>query len=131
MGSSPDPVAVMARALQLLWDGAPVPESFWSNPESGAQHFCDDARKVIALLAAGGFTVEPDWQPIETAPRDGTVVLVFRECQDWPVRGYGRWVAAYEIDDWICRGFHGIQGDMTFSAPTHWRPLCAPPQVTP
>lgn len=57
------------------------------------------------------------WQPIATAPRDGTRVLVKGG------RGFGTMAASFsEIDDgWLTRG------GVICPAPTHWQPLLPPP----
>ena len=66
------------------------------------------------------------WQPIETAPRDGTEVLAW--CDFDSLRC--AIVISYEPNDenpkwpwwdWDCRGIHE-------SVPTHWMPLPAPPE---
>jgi hypothetical protein len=59
------------------------------------------------------------WQPIETAPNDGTSVLLFLP---------DRWggvvtIADYDLDDWSDRG-----GSELITA-THWMPLPAPPET--
>ena len=67
-----------------------------------------------------------EWQPIETAPMDGTVVLVGRdmgECWGF-VRGYGH----YEdlgggVCGWISQGFSEPPGNLGLGNPTHWKPL--------
>lgn len=56
------------------------------------------------------------WQPIETAPKDDTNVLVFCEGLVW--------VASY---------YHGMwwfekRDDISLSEPTHWMPLPEPPK---
>ena len=60
-----------------------------------------------------------EWQPIETAPKDGRNVLIFNEDGieiGWWSRGTSEW----------CRQ------DMYLSTaqPTHWMPLPAPPNVS-
>ena len=79
-----------------------------------------------------------EWQPIETAPRDGTVVLVW-----WP----DFWVNDGELTDEIvggqccvsCNRFGEWQREVTYAAildddfepaeePTHWQPLPTPPE---
>jgi len=58
------------------------------------------------------------WQPIETAPRDGTSVLVFCDNQfkigHWSIIGKG-WRYSF------------ILQDRNALNPTHWMPLPAPP----
>ena len=60
---------------------------------------------------------EREWQPIETAPKDGTPFIVW-----WP-GGYADTMASW-------REYLGFIG---FGEPhaTHWQPLPAPPKVTP
>lgn len=78
-----------------------------------------------------------DWQPIETAPRDGTWVLLtgglidygwYEDTQPQCVAGHfaslmpapeGRWQFA-----WYDGGYLG-----EYEQPTHWMPLPAPPQA--
>lgn len=59
------------------------------------------------------------WQPIETAPKDGTTLDLRRETKGvrWECRG--RWVQHQEGASWI--GEHG--GFLTHEPPTHWRPI--------
>ena len=61
-----------------------------------------------------------EWQPIETAPKDGTAMLVWAGMRDWldnPVPS----VAWYSrLHGWVG---HFASGDM----PSHWQPLPAPP----
>lgn len=73
-----------------------------------------------------------EWQPIETAPKDGTTVLLYREVVPFKVVGYGRWEDVLGISGWISYGFHRGGGDASnlgLAAPTHWMPLPAPPVV--
>ena len=79
-----------------------------------------------------------EWQPIETAPRDETEVLVMymhidtqivhngfyaSEADGWEPQDVGWWtylhseVSRIKLDDWM--------------TPTHWMPLPAPPKDTP
>ena len=62
------------------------------------------------------------WQPIETAPKDGTQIIV--GCSKYK-RSY---VAIFERGTWRS-GWEG--GDWTFDVelkPTHWMPLPTPPK---
>lgn len=67
-----------------------------------------------------------EWQPIETAPKDGKpIILWFPYWSNIPmVAHYGcnqfnrlGWIGEYILSD---------DGDM----PTHWHPLPAPPQLS-
>jgi len=74
--------------------------------------------EVQAGLAAHAAiaAMEWGWQPIETAPKDGTHVWV-----SWPNTIQG--------EAWYLDGFwheHEYRDDV---APTHWRPLPAPPMT--
>lgn len=62
-----------------------------------------------------------EWQPIETAPKDGEL-LVYWVCRE---TGEGfRAVAAWSQWGWISDGDGLIY-------PTHWMPLPAPPKAAP
>lgn len=60
------------------------------------------------------------WEPIETAPKDGTQILMWRDGRKPFV---GHW---YEWPMWKDWSEHGIRlKDM--HAPTHWMPIPDPP----
>lgn len=62
-----------------------------------------------------------EWQPIETAPRDGTELLVSGFEFDEPREG--RWVccAEYVNREWV------EKSGLSLYPPTHWMPLPPPP----
>jgi hypothetical protein len=66
------------------------------------------------------------WQPIETAPNDGTPILVANSLSQWVARGPSEaWtVNGKPAEFWRCD-----LCDKTSSAATHWMPLPALPQV--
>lgn len=65
-----------------------------------------------AALAAAGYVIEQDWQPIETAPRDGTRFIAWwQPCAQVPD---GRW---HE-----CKWTGGGWYHPFFTEPTHWKP---------
>jgi len=80
---------------------------------------------------------ERQWQPIETAPKDGTTVLLWWRsefagdvvdwwaCGEWKVFGDGS-------KGWIGESFYTSEPDfwtrLIAARPTHWMPLPSPPQ---
>lgn len=63
-----------------------------------------------------------EWQPIETAPKDGTLILLWAFL-DWkddlvPVCGW----YAQSAEMWLCHS--------AWLNPTHWMPLPEPPKDT-
>lgn len=78
-----------------------------------------------------------DWQPIETAPKDGTAILIWQpshERHDDKHRGGNYDDNRYAIGYWRTdqdpsRGCEWMWGNRNaaFVTPTHWMPLPAPP----
>jgi hypothetical protein len=60
--------------------------------------------------------IKHEWQPIETAPKDGAAVLVANggKCQA---------VAFYQNSDW----FTTVSFTLLDPSPSHWMPLPEPP----
>lgn len=66
------------------------------------------------------------WQPIESAPKDGTKVDLWtfngeRWCDCWWHKGQEAWAS-----DWSCQSERGFV--IRYGQPTHWMPLPAPPE---
>ena len=92
---------------------------------------------VFRRLQAQITVAETGWQPIETAPKDGTVIIIYAK---QPIAGTGReWNgihAAKWNDGAIGNGWgHGWRlaeyqnlGEGVSGNPTHWMPLPAPPE---
>lgn len=69
-----------------------------------------------------------DWQPIESAWRDGRPIIVARHDPTFGwVRGWSRWVDVHGISGWISHGFFEIPGELGLAHPTHWQEIPAPP----
>jgi hypothetical protein len=77
-----------------------------------------------------------EWQPIETAPRDGTsVILAVTGGKNGPVVGEARWWEEWEEHggDWYWAGntpgdYHGGPiSEINFGTPSHWMPMPEPP----
>nr|WP_164083562.1 Lar family restriction alleviation protein [Stenotrophomonas pavanii] len=86
-------------------------------------------------------TPSPQWQPIESAPKDGTAVLVMQN--NWPgckngvaeeCNGHNTYVAAWWADErggagaWICY-MDAVRDPECPIQPTHWQPLPTTPEV--
>jgi hypothetical protein len=75
------------------------------------------------------------WRPIESAPRDGTAILLWGPyCSNAAVAAWGR---AGMHNHWVCMadGISAVEymSDFgteyaTFEVPTHWMPLPSPPE---
>lgn len=81
-----------------------------------------DCRGIIAALTA--FAEEEEkWQPISSAPKDATAVLLSGWCLDDPK--YGRWVGTgvFKYGRWQ----NDDVDDSVLYPPTHWMPLPKPP----
>ena len=65
------------------------------------------------------------WQPIETAPKDGTYVILV----DCDLVTIGKWMNSDALRDEAWVGFDSIQSlhKTCVMAPTHWMPLPSPP----
>lgn len=93
----------------------------------------DERQKIIDALRP---YLVPQWQPIETAPRDGTVIDLFypyprgRTINCYWDEGLRGWVwrrptwrgsALLPESEWHFGAYPGLE-------PTHWMPLPKPPQ---
>lgn len=97
-----------------------------------------DLAREIAGFADGLFA----WQPIETAPKDGTEVIgiYYRPAEDGFKRVvYGPWTMAWDHNHWrsswdgsevieYMNDPFGTDYKDLDSPPTHWMPLPAPPK---
>lgn len=68
-----------------------------------------------------------DWQPIDTAPKDGTRIFVARYIDGYGwILGVSRHETVGVIGGWISY-WVGPFGELGLGAPTHWQPLPAAP----
>lgn len=115
-----------------------IPEDWWCEHEGQSRVL--DYHKVAAALT---------WQPIETAPKDGTAILAYSEpagtnvlmvrhiamidfLTDCEIEDYAKDGASddmLETADWFMADF--IHGDRLSPDcyPTHWMPIPALPKV--
>lgn len=71
--------------------------------------------------------MKADWQPIATAPKDGTHVLLV-DAEDTPFADLEVCVGWFSFGEWRDYGDLGCNGQCDY-APTHWAPLPDPPAV--
>ncbi len=76
---------------------------------------------ILALIARLE-AAEGGWRPIESAPKDGRPVLL-------TARGGQIGVCFWSDDRWIYHGLTPVIDADWWDAPTHWRPLPAPPAL--
>ncbi len=100
---------------EIAWQTAP--SSAWPHGEP-YKHVTIDAADLRLILAA---LDEQGWRPIETAPRDGTIILIAIN-----VRGDGPKVYEARWNE-ISECFSGRNGFLLFDGAHAWRPLPAPP----
>jgi hypothetical protein len=101
-------------------------ESLWETlPEQAKQRHLEAARDVIA---AAGFTPvasatvrESGWQPIATAPKDGTLIMLWNEAATEPL--LGRFMDGYWRNN-----HYGNREAYWHCKPVWWMPLAEPPQ---
>jgi hypothetical protein len=95
----------------------------------------DDAqdleRLIEAWVSARAALAQPEgWQPIETAPKDGTRIIVAKQSgyvMAWASSAY--WFERQYKDREKYSGW--TDGFDTLATPTHWMPLPAPPGEKP
>ena len=86
-----------------------------------------EALAKLCALAVAKEREECAWQPIETAPKDGTNVLLINRKGN---QAAGLWMNSLLGVGWYLRG--GNQPDTFFNdhhGPTHWMPLPPPPSA--
>lgn len=105
--------------------------------DTAVLHPNDRSTKHFPMIPVYAAPSAPDgWQPIETAPKDGTNIMVWAEGFEWPE------VVRYELYDPEDASEIGMPGYWRYSeelladvanvedeAVTHWRPLPAPPAL--
>lgn len=66
-----------------------------------------------------------EWQPIETAPKDGTVIWATNSI--WKRPDYVKWGCIDHIDEWAWVHTHN-RYNRTPEPVTHWMPIPKPPK---
>jgi len=116
--------AIAALVEKWREDAAgPIPTDRTIGIEACAQELAD-------TLSALGGRPETGWQPIATAPKDGTAILIWQPRTDF-VRSVREWKncddSRYAVGYWrTWVGSWGNRNDADVE-PTHWQPLPSPP----
>jgi hypothetical protein len=84
----------------------------------------DSAVLREAADALARFSLRPEWQPIESAPKDGTRLWLFFPTRDEDDQQQVGW-----WHDTISGAYWVNHADSDMPEPSHWRPLPAPPQL--
>ena len=98
-----------------------------------AMAFRDMAEKYRARATGAPPPASPSgWQPIETAPKDGTDVLLARkdgvDIGSWQEAQPDGFESGVIVDPGLPEGWYGYLGFSPFDdPPTHWMPLPVPP----
>ncbi len=98
---------VVAEVVPHPFDGLPKVAGAISNLKIGTKLFLHPPAP------------EREWQPIETAPKDGTDILIFTSYESFYVASYDDVFRA----PWRIRNDEGLNEHV----PTHWMPLPAEP----
>ena len=128
----------MSRVGEIITmdDGSWCPVWDDGTPAPGTVLFAEQPEQGEAMAA-------PNWQPIETAPKDGTTILLTApgrvtvgewHPEQWPTASEyhgttGEYLGQYETGE--CKPASWISWDGGFfdeDPPTHWMPLPEPPK---
>lgn len=71
-----------------------------------------------------------EWQPIETAPKDGTWILLYKEQELSGIVQVDEWCPSIQTVKWAYDRWCECSGYSAFATPTHWMPLPKPPTET-
>ena len=94
---------------------------------------------LLSTLREQRKALEAEWQPIETAPKDGSILIgaSFGSLGDLEWVSDIRWLTTCDVaeldglaepEEWTEPGWYSSNDDEFF--PTHWRPLPEPPART-
>lgn len=98
-----------------------IPEKVYSSIESEIAQITTKAAELEAAIAvADTAAAEQQWQPIETAPKDGTPILAVSEAhikEGW----------SPQVIEWSDVWMYSECFDEFMFEPTHWMPIPAAP----
>ena len=113
-------------------DHLPVPMKH--NPTGTNLFDCTQAKAMVEHMLEGLPTAEAlaakdaQWQPIETAPKDGTRALFYTPGNPYAVIARARLKDSIVTDRWS-KNYKGFAHQLPESPYTHWMPLPTPPAI--
>jgi hypothetical protein len=121
------PWPLVVALCESLRDNDDPNEPIADNGASVLDGWRDLATRILSVPGEGHGTGVVGWQPIETAPRDGTRVDLWTN--------YGERVADAKWDkdgwrEWSLGGFDSMEWVRLDGTPTHWMPLPPPPAAS-
>lgn len=125
--------AIRQRSVQAI--GAGLSRRNWHATETAYNELRDKLDELLRQAATPVLSSEDrrdggeGWQPISSAPKDGTLIFVARDMgKPWGwVRGVSRWDGAHGIYGWISRGLYDPPGELGLGQPDVWLPIPKPP----
>ena len=82
---------------------------------------------ITEKLAKFAALQQPQWQPLETAPKNGEYILMYRK----GLVNSARWKGdMWGGDGWCYEFAENLANGFTDNMPTHWMPLPSPPTNT-
>ena len=103
-----------------------IPEDVWkaADEAAGEYWFGDHLSGRLKSIIAKAIIAEREregWQPIETAPKDGTNILATFWLWDNPKKGRGMEAVSWDGEAWSSDAY-------PIYPPSHWMPLPSPPK---
>lgn len=71
------------------------------------------------------------WRPIETAPKDGTEIILFAIEEGFEDEGPSVWIGSWSTTAWYGPAWTAYEhrSETEYLTPTHWLPLPSPPSA--
>lgn len=113
-------------SLQDILDGRDTGEGVANPP-------WEPLRRRVLGLVAGAPAIPPGWPPIETAPKDGSYILVSNVNGVWVAHWQPTAQSGYRFHDpWrsVMLNHWHMPKHVRHQPPTNWMPLPAPPEST-
>jgi len=105
-----------------------MPDEIWVKRIGYEYRFCTPSNRAYSTR----YTRAPQWQPIETAPKDGTKIVVFNPDREEPEVAWYVPVV-FHLDDgedsgvaWPWKTYDNAYKE---EWPDHWQPIPKPPEI--